>query len=102
MPAAILEVRDLSPSGLFLDTTFARGTALHLEFELETGAAEVVGEVRRVVDLEGGLNEVASSSCASRRRRSRPSRRRGKRNLATVTCFETEGLLRYRPFAGGD
>lgn len=54
------EVRDLSPTGLCLvtDTTFARGTALHLEFELETGAVEVVGEVRRVVDLEGGLTEV--------------------------------------------
>lgn len=54
------EVRDLSASGLCLvtDSTFARGTALHLEFQLETGKVEAMGEVRRVVDSENGLNLV--------------------------------------------
>lgn len=54
------EVRDLSPTGMCLvtDTTFARGMALHLEFELGGATVDVVGEVRRVVDLPDGQVEV--------------------------------------------
>lgn len=42
------DVLDLSPTGLCLSTTtaVARGQVLHLEFELPTGAVELVAEVR--------------------------------------------------------
>ncbi len=54
------EVQDLSPTGMCLltETTLAPGRELHFHFELASGVVEVVGEVRRVVDAEGGLNKI--------------------------------------------